>query len=107
MAGGPCLVVTPLPVADPRALPPAPVVDGALQQVQVGEPPVLLRPLAGHQPHTAQVRVDLAGTVAADPAAAAVAQLLGTGHRAGVPGHRQRALAAQPAAEDLALDRLL
>src|SRR6266516_3188597 len=107
VAGGPQVVVAPGPVVDPRALSPAPVVDGPLQQLQVGEPAVVLRPFAGHQPHTAPVRVDLAGTVAADPPAGPVAQLLGAGHGAGIPGDRQRALTAHAAAENLVLDRLL
>src|SRR5215831_19508277 len=107
ISGGPQLVVTALPVVDPRALPPASVVDGTLQQVQVGDPPMALRPLPGHQPHAPQTRVDLARTVAADPATGTVAQLLGAGHRARVPGDRQRALAAHPAAEKPALGGLL
>src|SRR5215469_13841126 len=75
--------------------------------MQVDGPPVTLRPFAGLEPDAAQLRVDLAGAVLADSATRAVTQLLGAGHRAGVAGDRERALAAHPAAEKLVLDLLL
>ena len=96
---GPQLLVAALPVAQPRAGAPAPVVGRAVQQAQVSGPARAGRALVGVDPDTAPVRVHLAGTVRAHSPARPVPQFLGAAHRAHVPGDRQRALAAHAAAE--------
>ena len=97
--GGPQSFVAALPVVQPRALAPAAVVDGPVQQAQVGGPALAGRALVGLDPDAAQRGIDLARPVRADTAARPVAQFLGTAHRAHVPGDGQRTLAAHPAAE--------
>ena len=98
---GPQSFVAALPVVQPRALAPAAVVDGPVQQAQVGGPALAGRALVGLDPDAGQLGIDLARPVRADTAARPVAQFLGTAHRTHVPGDGQRTLAAHPAAEQV------
>src|SRR5687768_219854 len=77
-------LVTAAPVVDPGALAPLPLIDRALEAAEVRDLAVLLGSLVGDQPDAAGPGVDLAGAVRGDAAARSVAELLGTGHRAGV-----------------------
>src|SRR3954463_8294562 len=95
----PQVLVPALPVVQPRALAPAAVVDGQVQQPQVGGPGLAGRALEALDPDAAPLRFPLAAAVRADAAAGAVAQFLRAAHRAHVTGDGQRALAAHPAAE--------
>src|SRR5215468_11055713 len=104
---GPQVLVLPAPVADPGAPPGPPLVHRALEQQQVSHAAFALGPRVGGHPHAPGVREHFAGAVRADAAARAVAQLLGAGLRAGVPGDREGALPAHPAAERRALGRPL
>ena len=99
--GGPQSFVAALPVVQPRALAPAAVVDGPVQQAQVGGPALASRALVSLAPDAAQRWIDLGRPVRADTAAGPVAQFLGAAHRAHVPGDGQRTLAAHPAAEQV------
>ena len=100
---GPQVLVAALPVVQPRALAPAPVVDRAVQQSEVTGPFRGGRAVVGVDPDAAAVRVHLARAVRAHSPARAVAQFLRAAHRAHVPGDGQRTLAAHPAAEHLCL----
>src|SRR2546425_9386943 len=83
-------------------------VDGLLQVLDVipedGQAP---RALPGFDPDAALVGIDLAVAVGAHTAAGAVAQILGTAHRAAEAGRVQDALTAHAAVPDRFLQRLL
>src|SRR4029078_4613322 len=87
-----------LPVVQPRALAPAAVVDGQVQQPQVGGPALAGRALESLDPDAAPLPGHLAPAVRADAAAGAIAEFLRAAHRAHVTGDGQRALTAHPAA---------
>src|SRR5271166_3199527 len=93
--------VAALPVVQPRALTPATVVDGPVQQAQVSDPALAGRALVGLDPDAAQRGIDLARPIHADTTARPVTQFLGTAHRAHVPSDGQRTLAAHPATEQV------
>src|SRR5438034_1858892 len=104
---GPQALVLAEPVVDPGALAPLALVDRALQAAQVAHAALGIGALVGDQPDTAHAGVDLAAPVWAYPTARAAAQLLGAGHRAGIGGHGQRALAAHAAGEQTVFDEPL
>ena len=100
---GPQVLVAALPVVQPRALAPAPVIDRTVQQAQVTGPVCGGRAIVSVDPDAAAVRVHLARAVRAHSPARPVAQFLRAAHRAHVPGDGQRTLAAHPAAERFVL----
>src|SRR5205823_2954942 len=107
LVGGPQALVFAEPVVDPGALAPLALIDRALQAAQIGEAAFGVGALVGDQPYAAHAPVDLTATVHADTTARPVPQLLGTRHRAGVGRHRQGALGAHAAAEQLTFDHTL
>src|SRR5690349_25049693 len=65
-----------IPVIDPGALAPLALVDRPLQSAHIADTTLFGHALVGLQPDAAPVRVDLAATVHANPAARSIAQLL-------------------------------
>src|SRR3984885_13955146 len=100
-------LVPALPVVDPGALTPAPVIDRALQPEEVTAVSRVLGALIRDQPDASSGRVDLAATVLADAATRAVPELLRARHRARIAGDGKDALTAHAAAEHIVLDVLL